>query len=394
MRSIVVLGSTGSIGTQTLDVVRASPGAFRVVGLAAGRSWELLAQQVREFSPRFVAVADADSAERLRGECASSTTVLAGDHALEELCQVADYDVAVHGVVGARGLIASQRVLERGKVLALANKESLVVAGRELVELARRHNAEILPVDSELCAIHQCLRGEDPRAVRRVILTASGGPFRDLSPAELVDVTPQAALRHPNWSMGPRITIGSATLMNKALEVIETHHLFGLTRAQITVAIHRQSVVHSMVEFVDGSVIAQLGPPDMRGPLHYCLHHPARATAPLEGFDVKLFSRLSFEEVDPARFPALELGFASIEKGGDCGAVLNAADEVTVEAFLQRRIGFTDITRVNKSCLERRGRAAQGFAAMTAADDDARRLARSFVADIETSRPQQAASRP
>lgn len=386
MRSIVVLGSTGSIGTQALDVVRAQPARFRVVGLAACSSASALVEQAREFRPRWIAVSDPEAAERVRTELGPTQELFAGADALDELCRVADYELAVHGVVGAKGASASWQVLARGKQLALANKESLVIAGRELVELARSTGGEILPVDSELCAIHQCLRGESLARVRRVHLTASGGPFRDLAPHALAEVTPEMALRHPNWSMGPRITIGSATLMNKALEVLEVHHLLGLDRARIQVVIHRQSVVHSMVEFVDGSLIAQLGPPDMRGPLHYCLNHPDRAPAGLQGFDWKLFRSLTFEEVAPELFPSLELGFRALEQGGDSGAVLNAADEVGCQAFLERRIAFTDIYSVNARVLAQRTGHSGSLERLLQADALARRAAERAVEELAQAR--------
>jgi 1-deoxy-D-xylulose-5-phosphate reductoisomerase len=274
------------------------------------------------------------------------------------------------------GLGASVAVLRRGKDLALANKESLVMAGEELMEIARSSGATILPVDSELCAIFQCLRGERADRVRAVHLTASGGPFRDAPPEAIEDATPASALRHPTWRMGPRITVGSATLMNKALEVIEVRHLFGVPLERIHVWIHRQSIVHSMVEFVDGSIIAQLGPPDMRGPLHYCLFHPDRADSNLAGFRLDLFSHLTFEAVDAARFPALALGYDCARRGGDAGAVLNAADEVAVDAFLGGRARFGDIARVVAEVVEQRASPAHGVAAALAADREARRETR------------------
>jgi 1-deoxy-D-xylulose-5-phosphate reductoisomerase len=274
------------------------------------------------------------------------------------------------------------RVLERGKDLALANKESLVIAGAHLRRLSEAHGGTILPVDSEQCAIFQCLRGEDLGRVRRVHLTASGGPFRDHDPANLADVTPAMALKHPTWNMGPRITIGSATLMNKALEVIELHHLFGLDRDRIHVVLHRQSVVHSMVEFVDGSVIAQLGPPDMRGPLHYCLHHPERVPSDLAGYEPELYRQLTFEEPDPELFPSLELGFRCVEQGSDAGCVLNAADEVAVQAFLEGRIRFPDIFEVNRRVLDRRPGRDGSVERLLEADSAARGLAAEEVASL------------
>ncbi len=379
MKPLLVLGSTGSIGTQTLDVVRAQRANFRVVGLAAFDSWELLLDQAREFAPAFVALVDDSAAADVRAKLPRGTALFAGRDALLEIVRAADFHTAVHGVVGAAGLAPSIEVLKRGKSLALANKESLVMAGELLMPLAREHGGTILPVDSELCAIFQCLRGEDRRAIRRVHLTASGGPLRDLKPSELSRVTPAMALKHPNWSMGPRITVGSATLMNKALEVIEVHHLFGLSAEQIHVVIHRQSVIHSMVEFVDGSVKAQLGPPDMRGPLHFCMHDPERAPSNLAGYDASLFRQLTFEEPDPELFPALSLGFRCLELGGDSGAVLNAADEVAVEAFLQGSIPFAEVSRVNRSVLEARAGASSNLESIFAADRAARDEAHSRI---------------
>jgi len=354
MRSLLLLGSTGSIGKQTLDLLRGEPGTHRIVGLAARKSVELLCEQVHEFRPPLVAVVDEEAAESVRARLPAGTKLFAGPAALEQIALEAEYDVALHGVVGAAGLLPSIRILERGKTLALANKESLVMAGELLVALAQEHGGEIVPVDSEHSAILQCLRGERIDRVRRVVLTASGGPFRSSTREELERATPALALRHPNWNMGPRITIGSATLMNKALEVIELHHLFGLEHDRIEVVIHPQSIVHSLVEFVDGSVIAQMGPPDMRGPIHYALHHPDRAPSDLQGFDLARFRSLTFEAPDPVRFPALELGFRCVDEGADAGSVLNAADEVAVEAFLKGEIAFPDIARINRLVLDRR----------------------------------------
>ena len=379
MKSLLVLGSTGSIGKQTLDVVRSQPSSLRVEGLAARGSWREIAAQALEFRPRFVALAEPEAAARLAPLLDPTISLLSGPEALVELCSVATYDTAVHGVVGAQGLAASVAVLERGLDLALANKESLVMAGRELMEIARRSGALLLPVDSELCAIFQCLRGERIDRVRTLHLTASGGPFRDASLAEIESASRESALRHPTWSMGPRITIGSATLMNKALEVVEVHHLFGVPAERIRVSIHRQSIVHSMVEFIDGSVIAQLGPPDMRGPLHFCLFHPDRAPSNLAGFDLGLFANLSFEAVDAARFPALELGYDCVRRGGDAGAVLNAADEIAVESFLAGRARFGEIARVCAAVLSRRASSNHGVAAALLADGDARRMTRAAL---------------
>ncbi len=400
MRSLALLGSTGSIGTQTLELVRAEQARaggprFEVRGLAAGSSWQKVLEQAREFRPRMIALADPEAAERLRQALVvdpdfvngSAPVVFDGPDAVARLVTELDYDLCVHGIVGARGVEPSRLVLERGKDLALANKESLVVAGAHLMELARRSGSTLLPVDSEHSAIFQCLTGEDARRVRCIWLTASGGALRDLPLSELDDVTPEQALAHPNWDMGPRITVGSATLMNKALEVIEAHHLFGLEAERIRVVVHRQSLVHSMVEFEDGSVLAQMGPPDMRLPIHYALHWPERAAAPFAGFDLELFRSLTFEPADPVRFPALELGFECVRLGSDAGAVLNAADEVAVAAFLAGEIGFQDIARVNRRVLERRPGLDHSVEALLRADARARELARSEVDDLRGPRP-------
>ena len=379
MKSLLLLGSTGSIGTQTLDVVRRAPRAFRVEALVAAGSWEPLLDQVREFRPARVGLVDASAADRLRPHLPDGTSLVVGAEVAEELAVEADYDLCMQGMVGAAGVQPSQRVLERGKDLALANKESLVVAGGALMETARRTGASVVPVDSEHSAIFQCLRGEAIDRVRKIYLTASGGPFRDMPLKGLANVSPKQALAHPNWDMGPRVSIGSATLMNKALEVIETHHLFGLDTDRIEVLVHRQSVVHSMVEFVDGSIIAQLGPPDMRGPIHFALHGPDRAPSELKGFDPALFRELTFEPVDHERFPALELGFRCVEAGGDAGAVLNAADEVAVEAFLAGEIPFQEIVRIDRSVLEMRSGQDESIAALLRADTWARERAREAI---------------
>lgn len=382
MRSLILLGSTGSIGTQTIQILRADRAAFRVEGLAAGRSWRELAAQAHEFRPRFVAIQDASVADELRPLLPRGTELLVGDDAALDLCRFGDYELAVHGIVGAAGVRASEAVLARGRTLALANKESLVVAGTMLMALAKAKNATILPVDSEHSAVFQCLRGEDIGRVRRVILTGSGGPFRNASTDAISRAVPEQALRHPNWSMGPRITVGSATLMNKAFEIIELHHLFGLGSDRIQVAIHPQSIVHSLVEFVDGSVIAQMGPPDMRGPIHYALHHPDRAPSQLSGFDFRAFRELTFEEPDFERFPALALGYECIEAGSDAGAVLNAADEVAVEAFLREEIRFEDIVRVATNVLTRRPGLDASVEDLLRADLAARNMARSEIATL------------
>jgi len=354
MKSLLLLGSTGSIGSQTLDLVREDRGELRVRGLAARHSWWALAEQAREFRPALVAVEDEEAGARLAEQLPAGVGLRVGPGAAEELArELADgadgYDLCIHGMVGAAGLRPSVAVLEAGKILALANKESMVIAGAGLMALCDERGGEIVPVDSEHSAIYQCLRGEEVSHVRRILLTASGGPFRDFSAESLEDVTPAMALEHPNWTMGPRITVGSATLMNKALEVIEVHHLFGVERERIEVVIHPQSIVHSMVEFVDGSVIA-----------------------------------LRFDRPDPARFPALDLGFRCVEEGADSGSVLNAADEVAVGAFLEGRIRFTHINRINTAVLGLRPGLHGSVDQLLEADRLARDLARGQIAALGT----------
>lgn len=354
-KRVLVLGSTGSIGQQTLQLVRDDREELSAVGLAARGSWEAVREQVNEFLPEVVSLEDPEAAQLLQPHLPAGTRLLSGPGAASRLVDEVEFDVAIHGIVGAAGLAPSAAVLRRGRDLGLANKESMVIAGELLIGLAEANGARILPVDSEHSAVFQCMRGEDPGRVRRVHLTASGGPFRDATAEEIAAASPERALAHPNWDMGPRVTIGSATLMNKALEVIELHHLFGLDEQRIHVVVHPQSIVHSMVEFVDGSVMAQMGPPDMRGPIHHALHHPDRGEASLEGFSFELFRELTFEEPDRKRFPALDLGFRCVREGGTAGAVLNAADEVAVAGFLDGRIGLADIPALCCAALDARG---------------------------------------
>ncbi len=386
MTSVLLLGSTGSIGTQTLDLVRrdrAEEGAtLSVTGLAAHSSWEALLEQAREFDVQHLALADPQAAALARAQLPPGTRLYEGTQGVQELIHACTFDTAVHGIVGCAGLPASVEILKLGKRLALANKESLVAAGEHLMALAAKTGAEILPVDSEHSAVFQCLRGENRQRLRRVLLTCSGGPLRLTPTHELEGVLPAQALRHPNWDMGPRISIGSASLMNKALEIVELHHLFELSPEQIEVVIHPQSIVHSMVEFVDGAVIAHMGTPDMRGPIHHALYAPDRPPSPVKGFDLKAFSTLEFEAPDPNRFPALTLGYDCIRAGQDAGCVLNAADEIAVQAFLEGRIRFTDMNRVHHTALEQRQGDDSSIEALMEADKRARAHARQAVQAI------------
>jgi 1-deoxy-D-xylulose-5-phosphate reductoisomerase len=341
---VVVLGATGSIGRSTAAVLTEHRDRFQVVGLVADRSGERLLAAGRHLGAGRLVLVDPEAAERLRPSLGAGDPELrVGPDAVLELVADAGVDVVVQGITGAAGLAASLAAIEAGKRLALANKESMVVAGPLLNAAARRSGARILPVDSEHSALFQCLHAGAPREVRRLVLTASGGPFRGRSADSLRDVTPAQALDHPTWDMGPRITVDSATLMNKALEVIEARWLFDVEPARIEVVVHPQSIVHSMVEFIDGSVIAQMGPPDMRGPIRYALGWPTRLEASEPRFDVRDYARLTFEAPDTDTFPALELGFDAARRGGTAGAALNAADEMAVERFLAGALPFSGI---------------------------------------------------
>ena len=341
---MVVLGATGSVGSAAVDVLREHPERFRTRGLVAGSRGERLLDLGRRLSAETIILVDEDAARALRPSLRpGDPELLHGQGAVLDLVGDARTDVVLQGITGAAGLAASLEAVRSGKRLALANKESMVVAGPLLMEEARRSGSVIVPVDSEHSALFQCLRAGEAREVRRLILTASGGPFRGRNREDLVAVTPAEALKHPTWSMGPRITVDSATLMNKALEVIEARWLFDVEPERIEVVVHPQSIVHSMVEFVDGSVIAQMGPPDMRGPVRYALGWPERLPASRPAFDVRDYARLTFEAPDRETFPALDLGYEAARRGGTAGAALNAADESAVERFLAGDLPFPGI---------------------------------------------------
>ncbi len=344
MRHVAILGSTGSIGSNCLQVLNSLPERLSLGGVTAHRRWRELAEQTRRWHPRWAVVTDESlRSEVTNGTFSPRTEVLFGESGIERLCSAPEVDVVVSAIVGAAGLRGTWIALEQGKRVAIANKETLVVAGPLVMELARRTNAALLPVDSEHSAIFQALQAGRANEVRRVVLTSSGGPFRGRSFTQLQDVTPQEALAHPTWNMGPKITIDSATMMNKALEVIEAKWLFGLRDDQIDVVVHPQSIVHSFVEFVDGSVMAQLSPPDMRLPIQYALTYPERCESVAEKLNWRSAFDLHFEPPDLDAFPALRLGFEVASRGGTCGAVLNAANEAAVERFLAGSLGFCDI---------------------------------------------------
>lgn len=346
MKKIAVLGSTGSVGRTTIDVVCQSNGRYAVESLAANKNWKLLAEQVEKFSPARVALSDAASADAFRKEVGDGIEIHSGPGALEEIVRASSADLVVSAVSGAAGLVPTLAAVDTGRNVALANKESIVMAGPTVMAAAAQAGGTIIPVDSEHSAIFQVMKGEDPASVRRIILTASGGPFRTASMRTMARVTPREALEHPTWSMGIKITIDSATMMNKALEIVEARWLFDLDVSQIDVVIHPESVVHSLVEFRDGSTIAQVGHPDMRIPVRFALSYPEREDADVKGLDLPSLGKLTFYSPDIEKFPALRLGYTAAKAGGTMGAVMNGANEVAVRAFLEGQIGFLDIVEI------------------------------------------------
>jgi 1-deoxy-D-xylulose-5-phosphate reductoisomerase len=352
MKRVIILGSTGSIGTSCLDVIASLPEKLSVIGLTAHSNWELLCDQAERFRPRWVTLTDESLLRAAdRGRLAAGVALLEGAGRIERMVSDRDTDVVLTAIVGAAGLSGTWAALDAGKTVCVANKETLVLAGPLVVELAGRRGARLLPVDSEHSAVFQAMQAGQPREVRRVLLTASGGPFRNWTRQQLDAATPDEALRHPTWQMGRKITIDSATMMNKALEIIEARWLFGLQPDQIEVVLHPESIVHSLVEFVDGSVIAQLSPPDMRLPIQYALCYPDRLPGVAPRLDLAQVGTLRFETPDAERFPALELGYEVARRGGTAGAVLNAANEVAVERFLAADIRFIDIVRLCRAVL-------------------------------------------
>jgi len=343
-KRLTLLGSTGSIGQNTLRIVSAKPELFEVVYLSAGKNAALLIEQARRFRPKAVAIAAESQFRMVEDELKDDgIEVLSGREGIYELAERADVDMVVNAIVGVEGLMPSYRAISAGKDIALSNKESLVMAGDLINRLLAEKNARLFPIDSEHSAIWQCLQGEKPEAVQRVILTGSGGPFRELPLEKFASITPESALKHPTWNMGKKITIDSATLMNKGLEIIEARWLFHLCPEQIDVVIHPQSIVHSMVEFIDGSVKAQLGVPDMKLPIQYALNFPERLPLRWEKLDFGKIRQLTFELPDTQKFPAIRLAYETLKRGGTASAILNVVNELAVYAFLERRIGFTDI---------------------------------------------------
>ena len=343
MKNIAILGSTGSIGTNSLDVIANFPHRFRITYLTAHRNIDVLREQIRRFRPAAVVVLDPAAADQLRGEVDRTTKVLTGAEALDEIVQRDDVDIVISSLVGFAGLKPTIRALEAGKRVALANKETLVAAGDLVMNTCRTHGAELLPVDSEHSAIFQCLAGEAHADVSKIILTASGGPFRTATESEMQQITVEQALNHPNWKMGSKITIDSATLMNKGFEVIEARWLFGVPPEKIDVVIHPQSIIHSMVEFIDGSVKAQLGIPDMKIPIQYALTYPERSPSDFLRVNFPKLHQMTFFEPDREKFRCLQLAFDALAAGGTMPAAMNAANEVAVAAFLNGIITFSRI---------------------------------------------------
>ena len=353
MKTIVILGSTGSIGTSTLDIVDRFPEEFRVAALTAGSNDEKLEEQIRRFKPRLVALSDSSAAARLRQRCAGlPVEILAGEEGLIQVASAPEAELVISAIVGGAGLVPTLAAIRSRKQIALANKEPMVMAGKLMQDEARRYGVRIFPVDSEHSAIFQSLEGHRKEDVRRLILTASGGALWTLGRGELQDVTPERALQHPNWKMGAKITIDSATLMNKGLEVVEARWLFDIPESQIEVMIHRESIIHSLVEYADRSMIAQLGLPDMRTPISYAMRYPGRMTLDLPSLDLTEIGNLTFCKPDHDRFPCLGLGYESLRIGGTMPAAMNAANEIAVEGFLNGGIRFTDIAEVIQSTMD------------------------------------------
>jgi 1-deoxy-D-xylulose-5-phosphate reductoisomerase len=347
LRNVVILGSTGSIGTQAIDVVRSCHDRFRVIGLSAHRRWREVFAQAQEVRPRWVALTDTSLEGQIDcGHLDGATTLVWGEAGVDWMVSDPQTDIVVSAMVGAAGLRGTLAAIQAGKRIALANKETMVIAGPLVTELARKHGSEVVPVDSEHSAVFQCLKSGRREDVARIILTASGGPFRTTPLAELAKVTVEDALKHPTWQMGPKITIDSATMMNKGLEVIEARWLFDLPPEKIDVVIHRQSMVHALVEYADGSVLAQVSPPDMRLPIQYAMTYPARVPGPSRRLDLSVASRWDFEPVDPERYPAIRLAYEAARLGGTSGAALNAANEVAVARFFAGTLRFSDIVRL------------------------------------------------
>ncbi len=353
MKQLSILGSTGSIGVSTLEIVAAHPDRFRIIGLTAGKNLDLLASQIKQFSPRIAAVALQEDVPRLKQLCEGlDVKIVGGVEGLIEAATAEETDMVVAAIVGAAGLIPTAAAIRAGKDIALANKEILVTAGHLFMEMVNEYGVKLYPVDSEHSAIFQSLEGHRNKDINKIILTASGGPFLNTSLDQLASVNVQDALNHPNWSMGRKITIDSATMMNKGLEVIEAHWLFNAPMEKISINIHPQSIIHSMVEYIDGCVIAQLGTPDMKAPIAYALSYPERIATGIQPLDLTTLSGLTFFKPDMEKFRCLGLAYRAIQEGESMPAVMNAANEIAVDAFLKAQIGFLQIARIIESTMD------------------------------------------
>ncbi|MGB7298327.1 MAG: 1-deoxy-D-xylulose-5-phosphate reductoisomerase [Burkholderiaceae bacterium] len=387
MQQVTVLGATGSIGQSTLDVIARHRDRFDLFALTGHARIELLAEQCLKYQPRFAVVANETGATRLRKLIQGSTTeVLSGRAALAEVASAPAVDIVMAAIVGAAGLEPTLAAARSGKRVLLANKEALVMAGDLFMAAARHAGATVLPIDSEHNAVFQCLPAGEVTThggISRIVLTASGGPFREWSIDEMQAATPAQACAHPNWSMGRKISVDSATMMNKGLELIEAHYLFGVSHDKIDVLIHPESIVHSMVEYEDGSTLAQLGNPDMRTPIAHALAWPERIVSGVAGLSLADIGRLHFEQPDTLRFPCLALAIQAMQSGGACACILNAANEVAVQAFLDDRLGFNDIARINQECVARLHtlKAAVSIEEVLEQDKQAREVANSLVTD-------------
>lgn len=383
-KNIGVLGSTGSIGTQTLDIIAEYPELFRASVLTARRQWQLLAEQALKHRPDIVVIGDEKYYEPLREALkGSGIEVAAGAKAIEEAAAYTKTDTVVTAMVGYSGLLPTISAIKAGKTIALSNKETLVVAGELITSLCSEYGVKIVPVDSEHSAIFQCLVGENREEMRKIILTASGGPFRKLSKEELNYVTPADALKHPNWDMGAKVTIDSASMMNKGFEMIEARWLFNCTPEQIEVAVHPQSIVHSMVEYRDGSVKAQLGVPDMHTPIRYALSYPTRLHTEARPMRLEDYATLTFERPDLDKFPLLAYAFDAIKAGGTMPCILNAANEIAVQAFLENRIRFTDMSRIAKETMNvTPWSATPDLETLIATNSEARKIAENFLKSL------------
>ncbi len=394
-QGICILGSSGTIGVNTLDVIRRHADKYHVIALTANKSDEKLYQQCIEFKPQFAVLVNADSAQRLKDKLTAeniNTDVLSGVESLQKVASLESVDQVMAAIVGAAGLLPTLAAVRAGKRILLANKEALVMSGDIFIKEVKKHNAELLPIDSEHNAIFQCMpdhfeTGLQQAGVNRILLTASGGPFRNHSIDSLHDITPQEAVAHPNWVMGKKISVDSATMMNKGLEVIEACWLFNTRPSMIQVVIHPQSVIHSMVSYNDGSVLAQMGNPDMRTPIAHAMAWPQRILSGVEPLDLFEVAKLEFEKPDLKRFPCLQMAYESLEEGGTSSAILNAANEIAVDSFLNKQLSFTNISKVIEKTLEHTTKVeADNLQTILQADSDARQVSAEWVKQLEFKR--------